>query len=92
MKSMYNNIWFTMLKYVHSEQDFVKWAIKSSYFKFVLENDFDTGKLYRKDLMQDVLDYINDVKPFTSKLRDFTRKFTSNDSATISMTEYDEKK
>jgi hypothetical protein len=91
-KSLYNEIWFTMLKYVHSEQDFVKWAIKSSYFKFVLENDFSKNKLYKKDLIQDVLDYINDVKPFTSKLRDFVNKFESNDSMNIALSEQDERK
>jgi len=90
LKSLYNELWFTMLRYVHSEQDFVNWAVKSSYFKFVLENEFTEDKKYKKDIIQNVLDYIQDVKPFTSKMRDFTNRKNIIDSTTIGIAELDD--
>ena len=89
LKGMYNNLWFTMLRYVHTEQDFVKWAIKSSYFKTIIENDLQVLKKYKKDNLQSVLDYINDVKPFTSKLRDFQNIKDGLDKFSVTIEEID---
>lgn len=92
LKQLYNETWFTMLKYVHTEQDFVRWAVKSSYFKFVLENDLSENKKYKKDNIQSILDYINDVKPFSSKMRKFSNRKYSQDSASINISELGDSK
>ena len=83
----YADMWFTMLNYVNSEQLNLDWAFKTTYIKAVISHDLikDT-KLFVLDRIDDVIDYIDAVKPFHTKLRNlFTqRDHLENVSVTVS--------
>jgi hypothetical protein len=67
---LYADMWFTMLNYVNSEQNNLDWAFKSTYIKAVIKHNLDKNtKLFELDRIDDVIDYINDIKPFHTKMR-----------------------
>ena len=68
----WNELFFEMLKYAYIEQQQLNWAFKTSYLYIEKEEDDliqFTG--FRPDNFQKVLDYMNEVKPFSSKIREY---------------------
>jgi hypothetical protein len=69
--SYYTDLWFHMAKYVLAEQQEVDWIVKTSYFKMLVQDQLE--KQYNKyftESPEDFFDFITEVKPFHSKLRD----------------------
>ena len=85
-----NDIFFTMINYVLSEQGFVDWILKTS---FIVLKGFSqklyTGDLYQSDNVDSLLNYINEVRPYRSKIREFISKRTAIDLTNITVTDYD---
>lgn len=78
---MYTELWFSMLNYIVSEQDNVDWLFKSTYIKTYVEHDLDHKlKLYQIQHEDELIDYINSVKPFHTKLRDAVFVRTADES------------
>ena len=85
-----NTLFFTMLNYVFVEQGFVDWAIKTSFIVLKGFNQpFDTGSLYVGDLVESLLSFINEAKPYHTKLREFISGRTSLDIANTSTSDFD---
>jgi hypothetical protein len=85
-----NDIFFTMINYVLAEQGFVDWIIKTSYIVLKgFSQNLYTGDLYTSDTIDSLLNYINEVRPYRSKIREFISKRTTNDLASLAVTDYD---
>ncbi len=85
-----NDIFFTMINYVLSEQGFVDWIVKTSYIVLKgFSQELYTGDLYKGDNIDSLLNYINEVRPYRSKIREFISKRTANDTAALVVTDYD---
>ena len=85
-----NTIFFIMINYVLSEQGFVDWIFKTSH---IILNGFNnplyTGDLYQSDNIEDLLSYINEIKPYRSKIRQFVSGRTANDTVNATTTDFD---
>ncbi len=67
-----NEIFFGMISYVLSEQGDVDWIFKSSYLNISsAENDVKQLPNFKVELLPHVQEYINEVKPYTSKVREY---------------------
>lgn len=68
----WNNIFFELLKYVYLEQKQLSWAFKTSYL-YVEKNEEDLIQFsgFRADNFDKILNYLNEVKPFSAKIRDY---------------------
>ena len=87
---LYADMWFTMLNYINSEQNNLDWAFKTTYIKTVIKHPlFKETKLFELDRIDDVIDYINEVKPFHTKLRNLYTQRDYTEGFTISAQEYD---
>jgi hypothetical protein len=85
-----NNLFFTVIDYAHTEQNYIDWCFKTSFM-------YVTG--YTERLLQDpialsdrtgnLLSYINEVKPYHVKIRDFASKYGVSDNATVHATDFD---
>jgi hypothetical protein len=85
-----NNMFFSMVSYVHTEQSSIDWCFKTSFM-------YVTG--YTEKLLQDpvayvdrtsnLLEYINEVKPYHVKVRDFISKYGVQDTANTKVTDFD---
>ena len=68
----WNELFFELMKHAYSEQGQLSWAFKTSYLYVEKEEDDlvqFTG--FRPDNFQKVLDYMNEVKPYNAKIREY---------------------
>lgn len=67
-----NLVFFAQVNYVASEQREVDWFFKTSYIKAVQEGrTLEQRRNFTNDPFSNTIDYINEVKPYQTKLRDF---------------------
>lgn len=85
-----NQLFFSMINYVLSEQTFVDWIFKTSYILVSGVNEpLTTSQLYKPNTVDSLLDYINEAKPYSSKIRDFISARTIGDTASIGSYDFD---
>lgn len=77
-----NELYFSMLNYVLSEQKSPDWIFKTSYI-YIKESGIPLmqHQLYSGDQINNVIDYIIDIKPYHTKIRDYTSAYTAFDLA-----------
>jgi len=69
---LWNKIFFEMLKYSYVEQQQLNWAFKTSYLYIEKdEEDLITTNGFKPDNFNRVIEYVNEVKPFTAKIREY---------------------
>ena len=77
----WNKLFFTSVHYLLSEQLYVDWVFKTSF----LNATHNVGNLaekptYQNDNLNSYQEYVNEVKPYRSKVREFTSKYLSLDN------------
>lgn len=86
----WNRLFFASLKYAFSEQQYIDWAFKTSFLKAVhnigeLEEKFN----YRNDNLSSFQDYIEEVKPYRTTVREYTSKYTKTNTQAAATTDFD---
>lgn len=76
-----NLLFFALLNYVFSEQSDIDWAFKTTYvFLDQTGQVLTQDRVFQDDPFDSALDYINEAKPFQTKIRDFRiTRATEND-------------
>ena len=70
--NLWNRLFFALLKFAHSEQKQLSWAFKSSYIYIEKEEeDLIEVNGFKVDNFDKVLQYFDEVKPYTSKIREY---------------------
>lgn len=65
------NLFVSMLKYLLTEKTYPEWVFKTSYFDLVMYNNrLRQSAVYLRDSYQDMIDYINETKPYHAKIRE----------------------
>jgi len=77
-----NELYFSMLNYVTSEQKNLNWLFKTSYI-YVKENNIQLTQdsLYIPDQINNIIGYITDTKPYHTQIRDYTSTYQVADIA-----------
>jgi len=77
-----NEMYFSMLNYVLSEQKNPDWVFKSSYI-YIKERNVPLveDQLYIPDQINHIIDYIVDAKPYHTQIRDYSSEYTYADVA-----------
>ena len=86
----YNTLFFTGLRKVLEEQTYVDWLFKTSFIN--VKNSvrkLDQRKTYTSGTDEWVESYINEVKPFHSKVREYKLGYTSTDTEDGIFTDFD---
>lgn len=86
----YNKLFFASLRYVFNEQSFVDWAFKSSF----VTATHNVGKLsqktvFRNDNLANYQDFINEAKPYKTKVREYISSYESIDQSNTLTTDFD---
>ena len=69
----WNQFFFKMLKHAYAEQGELDWAFKSTYLKVEKEEtDLIPFKGFKVDNFDKAVDYFNEVKPYSSKIRNYS--------------------
>ena len=77
-----NELYFSMLNYVLSEQKNPNWLFKTSYI-YIKENNIPLTQsaLYMPDQIDNIISYIVDAKPYHTQIRDYTSTYLASDIA-----------
>jgi hypothetical protein len=85
-----NELFFSMISYLHTEQDFVDWCFKTSFMYVQGFNaNLIASPIASIDYTADLLSYINEVKPYHVKIRNFISKYGVSDTANVHATDFD---
>ena len=90
LKSVYLNAFFNSVRYIFSEQNYVDWIFKTSFVKA----SHNVGELkekvtYNSDNLENFEDYINEVKPYRTKVREYVSSYDKLDTNSLSTTDFD---
>ncbi len=86
----YLKLFFASLRYVLNEQTFVDWVFKTSFVKAT----HNVGSLkqkvnYNSDNLSNFEDYVKEVKPYRTQIREYVSRYTRLDTAQSSVTDFD---
>ena len=86
----YNQLFLASVRYVLSEQHSVDWVFKTSFIK----SKHNLGELkkditFNNDNLVSYEDYIDEVKPYSTKIREFISSYTATDDTKSSITDFD---
>ncbi len=72
-----NKLFFSMVKTAISQHNYTDWAFKTSFLYMAGYNEqLNQSPIVFKDQIDNILAYINDVKPYHVKIRDFVRRLS----------------
>lgn len=94
LKSNWNLLFFTAVKYALTEQKLLDWAFKTSFINVInVIGSLDQRPVYKLDEEQNFEDYIKEVKPYHSQIRTYTSNYSyledSNERLPLSTTDFD---
>lgn len=86
----YNQLFISSLRYVLNEQKYVDWLFKTSFIKL----KHDLGELtqditFNSDKIKDYQDYVKEVKPYKTVIREFINGYNALDESQTSVTDFD---
>ena len=90
LKQYYLDLFFTCVLYAHSEQNYIDWIFKTSFVKV----KHNVGELaqhitYRNDNLSDFEAYIDEVKPYRTKIREYVSSYSNTEMSELSTTDFD---
>ena len=89
-KALVNDLFFTMLNYILSEQPTVDWALKTSLISVLHKiRKLEQFPNYKVDNQSYYQSYINEVKPYRTQIRDYLLDYQGTDVATTGLTDFD---
>ena len=90
LKIEYNNIFFIGLRKVLEQQKYVDWLNKTAFLNVSnILRELDQRKSFRVNTEDYVEDYINEVKPYHSKIREYKLGYTSFENQDGIYTDFD---
>ena len=87
----WNGLFFSSIRYVFTEQQYVDWAFKTSF----LNATHNVGDLshptvnYKNDNLASFQDYINEVKPYRTTIREYVSRYDSLDNSNTAVADFD---
>jgi len=90
LRSKYLELFFNSIRYAFSEQIYVDWAFKTSFVRA----QHNVGELrqpvtYKNDNLENFEDYIDEVKPYRTIIREYISSYDSTDVVSSSVTDFD---
>lgn len=86
----YNKLFFAGIKYVFSEQPNVDWAFKTSFIRAKHNvGDLAQKVAYQNDNLENYQDYINEVKPYSTNVREYISAYEKIEPSQSIITDFD---
>jgi len=90
LNGVYNDLFFASVRYALSEQPYVDWIFKTSFVKAQHNvGALDQPVTYKPDNLANFEDYVNEVKPYKTKVREYISNYESVDPAQLPITDFD---
>lgn len=90
LQNEHNKLMFVLLKFVLQEQTYVDWIFKTSFVQ-VKHNlrALDQFPTYQRDNQEFVKNYINEVKPYHTKIREYVLGYTKQETYDGDISDFD---
>ena len=90
LRQEYLNLFFASVRYAHTEQTYIDWAFKTSFVKA----QHNVGALkqtitYKNDNLENFQDYINEVIPYRTTVREYVSGYNTVDNSQSVVTDFD---
>ena len=86
----WNKLFFTCIRYVFSEQLYVDWAFKTSFLNAIHNiGPLEQRLNYKNDNLENFQDYINEVKPYRSTVRQYISRYDTVEPLEMAATDFD---
>ena len=90
LKTNYLDLFFSSIRYAHREQPFIDWIFKTSFIRAT----HNVGTLsqpvnYPVDNLSNFQDYVSEVKPYRTKVREYISDYTYTDPSQAAVTDFD---
>ncbi len=86
----WNKLFFSSIRYVLSEQQYVDWVFKTSFLNAIHNvGPFEQKINYKNDNLESYRDYINEVKPFRTTVREYVSRYNTLESYKSSTSDFD---
>ena len=90
LQNEYNQLFFASLRYVFSEQHNVDWAFKTSFVKAIHNvGELSQKVTYNNDSLSSYEDYVQEVKPFKTKIREYKSAYEKTEPTNSVVTDFD---
>jgi len=90
LNGAYSDLFFASVRYALSEQPYVDWIFKTSFVKAQHNvGQLDQPVTYQADNLANFEDYVNEVKPYKTKVREYISNYDSLDPAKLPITDFD---
>jgi len=90
LKINWNLLFFKAVKYALSEQKLLDWAFKTSFINVInYAGNLDQRPIYKLQNSQYYEDYIKEVKPYHTSIRNFTTNYTVLEPSQTYVTDFD---
>jgi hypothetical protein len=85
-----SNLFFALVNYILNEQKYVDWIFKTSFISVTHRlRSLEQFPSYVRDNQTYYEDYINEVKPYVTKIREYLIGYDGNDEFEGSVTDFD---
>jgi hypothetical protein len=86
----WNNLFFASIRYILAEQVYVDWVFKTSFLNAIHNvGSFEQTNNYKSDNLESYQDYINEVKPFRTTVREYISMYKTVQPYNMSATDFD---
>jgi len=90
LKIEWNKLFFSSIRYVLAEQPVVDWVFKTAFIKAKHNvGELDQRITFRNDNLENYQDYVAEVKPYSSKIREYISGYEKVDPTQTSVTDFD---
>lgn len=86
----WNNLFFSSIRYVLSEQSNVDWVFKTSFVR--AKHNYGTlhqSLTFKNDNLASYEDYVNEAKPYSTKVREYISSYDSIDNTATGVYDFD---
>ncbi|MCS7316727.1 MAG: hypothetical protein NZZ41_00190 [Candidatus Dojkabacteria bacterium] len=85
-----NLMFFTMVRFAHTEHSYIDWAFKTSLVDVVgFNQELKQDAIIYFDISKSFLDFFDEAKPYHVKIKDFIKSFSFVDIANFYVTDFD---
>lgn len=86
----WNKLFFASIRHVFSEQPYIDWVFKTSFLNATHNiGPFTSPPNYKNDNLSSYQDYINEVKPFRTTVREYISCYTQPETYKSSTSDFD---
>ena len=90
LKQTYLNLFFNSIRYAHSEQLYLDWVFKTSFVRATHNvGSLNQPVYYPVDNLSNFQDYIAEVKPYRTKIREYISQYVSIDANPTAVGDFD---